>query len=255
TDKRADGFHNLESLFYPVLLKDILEIVPNGRKEDRLFITGKAIEGKQDQNLCMKALKRFRQEVEMPGTDIHLHKLIPMGAGLGGGSSDASFTLKLLNDLFDAKLSEKSLIRIAEDLGSDCPFFIINKPAIVSGRGEFIKVVDFTLAGDYIVLVHPHIHISTAEAFAGIKPREASMDIEKICMLPKSEWKKHVFNDFEKNLKQKHKEIQKIKQELYDKGAYFASLTGSGSSVFGLFDHKPELTGVLNFETNVLNLS
>lgn len=232
--KRPDGYHDLESVFYPVPLCDILEITENS-KETELINTGLGVECDMEKNLCYKAYSLLKNDFDLPPVRIHLHKIIPFGAGLGGGSSDAAYTIKLLNDFFALNLSISQMKNYAAQVGSDCAFFIESKPALATSRGEILKSLSFSLAQYRILLIKPQIHISTAEAYSGITPKIPEIKIEEIIQTPINEWKLHLKNDFEKHLFEKHAELGWIKEELYKAGAIYASMSGSGSTVFGLF--------------------
>ncbi|MEQ6121118.1 4-(cytidine 5'-diphospho)-2-C-methyl-D-erythritol kinase [Reichenbachiella sp. MALMAid0571] len=231
--KREDGYHNISSCFYPVPWCDILEIIPS--IDLKFTSSGIDIPGDKSNNLCIQAYNLFNKDFNIPGVHIHLHKIIPIGAGLGGGSSDCAFTLKMLNNLFQLNLSDDRLESYAGKLGSDCPFFIRNKPTLVSGTGDQFKPISLNLSGNTMVLVYPKIHISTREAYAGIKPMLPKQSITEIIDLPISKWKSLLTNDFENSLYKTHPDIKNIRQLLYEHGAVYASMTGSGSTVFGIF--------------------
>ena len=247
TNKRSDGYHDLETVFYPIQLNDAIEVI---EKEDLKFSTsGLAIEGDQKNNLCSKAYHLLKKDLsQLPAVHLHLHKAIPMGAGLGGGSADGAFTLKLLNKKFGLSLSEKQLIKYALHLGSDCPFFIINKPCFAKGRGEILEQIKIDLSAFKIVLVHPGIHISTAWAFSNIKPSVPKRSIKQIIQQSIETWKEELRNDFEESVFLQHPEIKKIKSELYNVGAIYASMSGSGSAVYGIF--KKDKTTSFSFPVN-----
>lgn len=236
TGKRADGYHNLETVFYPVAVKDALEIIP--APETAMQLTGLPVAGSQDNNLVWKAynllLHHFPEKVRP--LDIHLHKVIPMGAGLGGGSADGAFMLSMLNDLFDLGLTADTLGRYALELGSDCPFFIRNSPAFATGRGEVMSPVALDLSQYTLQLVCPELHISTAKAFAGITPKPAPFPLETLGQLPIEAWKDSVVNDFEASLFPHYPILAHIKAALYSQGAHYASLSGTGATVYGIFD-------------------
>lgn len=233
TKKRDDGFHELETCMYPIPLCDALEIV----KSDKLTFksTGLEIPGDSNTNLVLKAYELIREAFDIPPVSIHLHKKIPMGAGLGGGSADAAYMLKMLNIEFELGLSPKELRNYAEVLGSDCAFFIDDTAAICTGRGELIEPIDFTLSDLKLVLVKPNIHISTADAYAGIKPKPLVKHIKDIIFNPEN-LKQELVNDFEASIFPAHPELEKIKTELYEKGAFYAAMSGSGSTMYGLFE-------------------
>ncbi|HET8859167.1 4-(cytidine 5'-diphospho)-2-C-methyl-D-erythritol kinase [Marivirga sp.] len=241
TAKRADGYHNIESCFYPIPLKDALEIIPS--KKLSFETTGLAIPGNSDDNLVLKAYELLKADFELPPVDIILHKNIPMGAGMGGGSADGAFMLTLLNEYFELNISIEKLESYALKLGSDCPFFIENKPKLVSGRGELFENTSLDLFGHHLALVYPDIHISTAEAYSGVKPQMPEISVEEIIEHhPIVEWKGKLKNDFEEGIFKKYPELQKIKNKFYDAGAIYASMTGSGSTMFGIFDKSIELS-------------
>ena len=235
--KGGDGYHDIETFFFPVHLKDALEVI---EKEKFEFSTsGSPIEGDPEKNLCIKAYNLLKTDFpQMPTVQMHLHKAIPMGAGLGGGSADGAFTLKLLNKKFELNLSEKQLINYSLQLGSDCPFFILNKPCFATGRGEILEQTGLDLSEFKIVIVHPAIHISTAWAFAEIKPLKPVKSIKQIIQQPVSTWKDELLNDFENPVFEKYPEVKNIKYKLYDAGAIYASMSGSGSAVYGILNSK-----------------
>lgn len=243
TRKRPDGYHELETVFYPVQLKDALEIVhatttqtTNETNGIRFTATGLSIPGNSDSNLCIKAYQLLKKDFpELPPVQMHLHKVIPMGAGLGGGSSDGAFALKLLNEKFQLKLNTDQLIQYAAQLGSDCPFFILNQPCYGTGRGEILTPIELDLSGHRFVLVHPGIHVSTKWAFEQLTPAKAPRPITDILQEPLAQWKDALVNDFEAPILKAYPEIAAIKQALYDDGAAYASMSGSGSTVFGIY--------------------
>jgi 4-diphosphocytidyl-2-C-methyl-D-erythritol kinase len=247
-NKREDGYHNLETIFYPVQLKDALEII---RKEDdgqtiSFQGSGLAIAGDEQNNLCIKAYNLLKQEFpSLPPVQMHLHKAIPMGAGLGGGSADGAFTLKLLNEKFQLGLNTQQLIDYALQLGSDCPFFIINKPCYATGRGEMLEQVELDLNDYQFLIVNPGIHVNTGWAFGQLQSQSSGgserPNLRKIIQQPISTWKDQLKNDFEEVVSNQHKEIATIKQQMYDAGAVYASMTGSGSTVFGVFEKNNEI--------------
>ncbi len=237
--KRPDGFHNLETIFYPLPLRDVLEIVAS--EETRFFPAGMNIPGKADDNLVLLAYRLMKKKYPKTGTlDIHLYKGIPMGAGLGGGSADAAGIIRMINRFFDLNISGKELERIALELGSDCPFFMQSAPCFATGRGEILEPVSIDLTGYSFLLVHPEIHIETAWAFSRIRPASPIYDLKKSILQPVRDWKNTIFNDFEKPVFHAYPSLQKIKQDLYAAGALYVSLTGSGSTIFGIFN-KQEL--------------
>ena len=239
TKRRSDGYHNLQTVMYPVPWCDALEIVPSSGIETVLSITGTNVECETRDNLCYRAWQLMADAHNIPPVKMHLHKVIPSRAGLGGGSSDASFALRMLNDLFKLGLHNEALRSLAGQLGSDCPYFIENVPALLSGRGELLKPVSLALKGMYLVIVKPPVHVSTAAAYTGITPLERENSIDELTSLPVQEWKGVLLNDFENIVYDLYPEIEEIKFKLYRQGAVFASLSGSGSAVYGLFDKKP----------------
>lgn len=242
--RRSDGFHNLETVFYPVPLSDILEVSEtNELREDKLKFTtsGIAIPEEGD-NLCTRAFRLIDADFSLPATDIHLHKCIPMGGGLGGGSSDAAFTLKGLNEVYDLKLSSDKLQDYARKLGSDCAFFIENKPVFATQRGDCFHPSRVDLSGWNLVLVNPNIHVSTAEAYACVDKHAEGRALRRLIEEPVENWKDHVFNDFEGSVFPLHPDIDLLKDRLYASGAVYASMSGSGSTCFGLFSNKIDLT-------------
>lgn len=239
TAKREDGYHDIESCFYPIPLKDALEIIPS--KKLSFKTTGLKIPGNPNNNLVLKAYFLLNTYFDLPPVDIILHKNIPMGAGMGGGSADGAFMLTLLNEYFELNISTYKLEQYALKLGSDCPFFIENKPKLVSGRGEIFENTKLNLSGYYLALIYPEIHISTAEAYSGIKPQKSEISIKEIIEnYPIDKWKTLLYNDFEKSVFEKYPQLNKIKNDFYKDGALYASMTGSGSTIFGLFKENPE---------------
>lgn len=252
--KREDGYHDLETIFYPLPLHDALEVVrretANGKREipDRaavsLQISGLTVLGKSEDNLCIKAYNLLKKDHPQLGdVDIYLHKAIPMGAGLGGGSADGAFALQLLNDKFQLKLSREKLLDYSLQLGSDCPFFIINKPCFAKGRGELLQSIQLDLSGYSFLVVHPGVHINTGWAFSQLSPAPAPKPLQDIIQQPVETWRNELKNDFEAPVCKHHPDMQAIKDRLYNAGALYASMTGSGSCFFGIFkkDQLPPL--------------
>ncbi len=238
TGKRPDGYHELETVFYPVDWCDILEALP--ADGTAVFTSsGIPIPGDEQSNLCLKAVALLKEGRDLPPVSIHLHKLIPMGAGLGGGSSDGAFMLRMLNDLFNLQLKDETLAALALRLGSDCPFFIQNKPVWATGRGEELTAIPLSLKGHSLVIVKPPVHVSTAEAFSRVKPAVPGKSIRELILKPLTEWKNVIINDFEEPIFSLHPEIGQLKELFYRHGALFASMSGSGSSVYGIFDGDP----------------
>jgi 4-diphosphocytidyl-2-C-methyl-D-erythritol kinase len=236
--KREDGFHNIETTFYPVPLKDVLEIIKSGTGADvQCTCTGLPVSGNAEDNLCVKAYRLLKNDFpQLPAVHIHLHKAIPMGAGLGGGSADGAFALALLNNKFQLGLSTATLIDYAAQLGSDCPFFILNKPCFATGRGELLQPVELNLSAYKLLLVNPGIHINTGLAFSQITPALPAKSIQQIIQQPIHSWKDELVNDFEKPVFAAHPAIAAIKETLYRYNALYAAMSGSGSTVYGIFE-------------------
>lgn len=248
--KREDGFHNLQTIFYPLPLQDALEIITdNAGTGCTLTTTGFTIEG-NGENICAKAYALLKKDFpQLPAIQLHLHKAIPIGAGLGGGSADGAFTLLLLNKKYHLNISEADLIKYALQLGSDCPFFIKNKPCIGTGRGEKLQEIALDLSPYKIVVVNPGIHINTGWAFGQITPKPATTDLTQLFGKPMPLWKEELTNDFEPPVFQKYPEIENIKTTLYGQGALYAAMSGTGSTVYGLFkkDEVPAISFPLHY--------
>jgi 4-diphosphocytidyl-2-C-methyl-D-erythritol kinase len=247
TGKRPDGYHDIETVFYPVSLSDALEMVADleGSGKDTLNLTGYRLPGRKEDNIVLRAVSRLREIFPVPYLRIHLHKNIPAGAGLGGGSSDAASMLRTINRIFGLSLSVDELKVIAAGLGSDCPFFIDCQPAFASGKGEILTPVGNVLAGYYAVLVNPGISISTREAYDNCIPSKPERLLSELINSPIQEWKELIVNDFEKTVFVRTPQIREIKQTLYSSGAIYSSMSGSGSSVYGIFSEKPVIPGNL----------
>lgn len=238
--KKGHGYHDLETFFFPIPIHDALEILPSGNGKTKMTSSGMDT-GEMENNICLKAYYLLKKDCpQLPEVSIYLHKAIPLGSGLGGGSSDGVATLQLLKRKFKLDISEELLSSYALQLGSDCPFFILNKPAIASGRGENLTAIDFSLTGYKVAIVNPGVHVSTNEAFKNIIPAVPSKSIEEIIQQPISTWERELINDFEKPIFIKYPEIKAIKDALYNDGAVYASMSGSGSSVFGIFEKQAE---------------
>jgi 4-diphosphocytidyl-2-C-methyl-D-erythritol kinase len=236
--KRNDGYHDLETIFFPLPLFDVLEVIRSTEDSPAptFSTSGLTIEGNNANNLCIRAYDLIkRNHPRLPAAKIHLHKAIPTGAGLGGGSADAAFTLKLLNEKFGLQLTTGQLIDYASHLGSDCPFFVINKPVFAEGRGEIMELVSIDLSAYKFILVNPGIHIPTAKAFSGITPNPPAKSLKEIIQQSIDSWQNELVNDFEKSVFLQYPEIGIIKNKLYENGAEYASMSGSGSTVFGMF--------------------
>ena len=237
-EKRSDGFHNLQSVFYPIRTRDVLEIIESSDANEDIDFSqsGLQIEGSNSSNLCVKAYHLLKKDFpELPAIKMHLHKAIPMGAGLGGGSADGAFTLKLLNEKFNLQLSTASLIKYALELGSDCPFFIINKPCYATGRGENLNPVTLDLSSYKIFIINPGIHVNTGWAFGQLSPNVPYINLTEAINNPIEDWKHNIINDFEAPVVKTYPLIAEIKSQLYEQGALYASMSGSGSTVYGIF--------------------
>ncbi|RRB04565.1 4-(cytidine 5'-diphospho)-2-C-methyl-D-erythritol kinase [Larkinella rosea] len=234
TEKRPDGFHNLESCFYPVPLTDLLETIP--APQTSLEIGGTHVPGDITTNLCVRAYEYLKLDFELPPVQMYLHKMIPVGAGLGGGSADAAFTLRLLNEQFSLGLSTEKLETYARRLGSDCAFFIQNRPMYCIEKGDRFEEIDVSLGGYTIVLVYPNLAISTAEAYANVRPRKRPQPLRTLLTAPIETWRETIQNDFEDSLFGTYPVLATIKQELYQAGAVYASMSGSGSTIYGIFE-------------------
>lgn len=242
-ERRKDGYHNIETVFYPIGLTDVLEIEQSETCTDYSFSSsGIILTGDPEENLIVKAYRLLRSQYQFPAIDISLCKQIPFGAGLGGGSADAAFMLKALNEMFELKITNRKLESIAKLIGADCPVFIKNKPVFASGIGNVFTPIKLSLNGYFLVLVKPDIHVSTPEAYSLIIPEKPEISLLEVIQKPISEWRKYMKNDFEKSVFTVHPVIANIKKQLYDMGAIYASMSGSGSSVFGLFESEPKKT-------------
>lgn len=245
-NRRNDGFHNIETIFYPVKYTDILEVIASKEQNEQLIFTsgGLPIEGKSEDNLIVRAYKLLHAEHGLPKVKIHLHKIIPMGAGLGGGSSDAAYMIKLLNTKFDLELTIEQMEGYAAQLGSDCAFFIRNKPAYVFGKGHELETIEVDLNGYYLVLLQTGLHSSTTAAYKDVRRRETvdpNNTLKNKIKIPVAQWKHTIENDFEHSVFQSLPLLAELKEELYATGALYASMSGSGSSMYALYAKKPQL--------------
>ncbi len=236
-ERRQDGYHNLETLFYPIQVSDALEVVRSADAETRIRVTGIALDDAE--NICLKAYYLLKKQHQLPPVEIFLHKAIPSGAGLGGGSADGAFMLELLNAKFDLGLSKAELGKLALDLGSDCPFFIANQPSLATGRGEILKQVSLDLSRFFITVIYPGIHVSTSSAFRNIRYRKHGKQIEELISMPVDTWKENLGNDFEDSVFGQYPAVGNVKEQLYRYGAVYASMSGSGSAVYGIFEQAP----------------
>ena len=237
--KRTDGYHDIETVMYPVEnLCDALEILRYDCEDIEFSVSGIRIDGAVEKNICLKAYRVVQREYpQVRGVYMHLHKAIPMGAGLGGGSSDAAYVIRELSDLFGLEIDQSQMERMAAEVGSDVPFFVANRPALATGRGERLEPVDRLLAGWQLVLVKPPVSVGTAEAYAGVTPRRSERPLTDILYrTPIEQWRECVVNDFEPSVFARYPIIARIKSDLYRLGAVYASMSGSGSTVFGIFD-------------------
>ena len=235
--KRTDGYHNLETIFYPVHLSDALEMVLSDKTE--LTISGLEIAGDPSENLVLKAYHLLKKEFGLSPIKFHLHKVIPFGAGLGGGSADAAFTLKMLNESFNLGLSSDTLENYAAKLGADCAFFIQNKPAFATGIGNQFQSVNFHLSDYHIVILKPDIYVNTKDAYQNIIPKIPAFQLTELVKLPLTEWKNLVVNDFEKSVFLRFPQLKELKELLYNLGATYVSMSGSGSAFYAFFRHLP----------------
>lgn len=239
TEKRSDGYHNIETIFYPVKLNDVVEITD--AKETTCVVKGIDVPGAAKDNLCLKAFNVLRKDFGLPAQQITLLKNIPVGAGLGGGSSDAAHLVKLVNEKFKLGLSVAAMQDYVRELGADCAFFIENRPAFAFGKGDEFEPIAIDLSNYHLVLVKPPVHVSTAAAYAGIKPVSPRRSIKDLIHLPVEKWKGQLENDFEPSVFSGYPEIEQVKSKLYQSGALFALMSGSGSCVYGIFNRKVSL--------------
>jgi 4-diphosphocytidyl-2-C-methyl-D-erythritol kinase len=244
TRKREDGFHDLESIFYPINLCDALEIIPldDSKGEINFTSSGIPIPGDVNSNLIVKAYHLLHEQFQLASVNVHLHKVIPMGAGLGGGSSNGAWMLRALNQVFNLNLTIPTLLEYAAKLGSDCPFFIYDSSCKVAGRGELLQPTELDLSSYYIWLINPGIHISTAQAFSQVIPQSAPLNWENQIALTPDKWE--FSNDFEPGIKQQNLAISELLQTLNSRGAVYSAMTGTGSTVYGIFTHMPDITGI-----------
>ena len=237
--RREDGFHNLETIFYPLAIRDALEVV----EADQMKFTSSGLEipGDAMDNLCLKAYYLLSKDYKLPPVHIHLHKNIPIGAGLGGGSADASFFIKLINQKFELRMDTLQMEAYASKLGSDCAFFIQNKPAIAVGKGDQLQTIDLDLSSYFIMLVMPQVQVSTSDAYRGVRPATMASSLADLIKLPIEAWRVAIKNDFEPSVFLQYPIIAEVKSKLYSAGALYACMSGSGSSVFGIFEKELKL--------------
>lgn len=259
TEKRADGFHNIETVFYPIGWDDALEIIVpdssvtskqnnNSSTQDfNLHVSGLPISGSIEDNLLYKVYTIIKQIKTLPPIDVYLQKILPMGAGIGGGSSNAAFFINLLNEQFKLNFSETQRLDIARELGSDCAFFIKNTPVYATQKGDVFKDIELNLSHLYISIIYPNVHSNTKEAYSLVKPKQPIKSLLEIIKQPISTWKTELTNDFEKSIFSLYPIVEKTKKDLYESGAIYASMSGSGSSVFGLYEKKPDIKHLSQF--------
>lgn len=249
-NKRDDAYHNIESAFYPIGLCDAIEIIENTNNANEKIsftFTGIQIPGKADENLCWYAYHLISADYSLPNLKVYLHKNIPIGAGLGGGSADAAFFIQLLNNKFELGLSWGEKHNYARQLGSDCSFFISNKPAFAQGTGDQYESIKLDLSNYYIAIIYPEIHINTAKAYSGVRPKMPSRSLEEdLLNLPIENWKDFIHNDFEDSIFLMYPELKQLKLKLYSLGATYASMSGSGSTVYGIFKEKTAIKNHFN---------
>ena len=234
--RRPDGYHDISTIFYPIALTDALEIVPSSTGESTLMVTGNDVDCPTEKNLVMKAFRLLEKEFALPPVQMWLVKRIPHGAGLGGGSSDAAFALVMLNKIFNLALSPEQLASRAATLGADCAFFVHNTPMSATGIGDILSPLPLSLSGKTLVLVKPDVSVPTKVAYSKVTPAEPTEDVTQIAQRPIAQWRNALKNDFEPSVMSEYPVVAQIKQRLYDAGAAYASMSGSGSSVFGIFD-------------------
>lgn len=233
--RRSDGYHNIETIFVPIPWCDVLEIVPAKGDKTTLAVTGREVNCPMEKNLVVKAFRAMQQRYSLPEVDIFLHKIIPDGAGLGGGSADAAFAMIAINEIFELKATKEELAQIAATIGADCPFFIYNTPMLATGIGTDFTKIDLDLAGYKILVVKPQVSVPTAQAYAGVTPQHPETPLQNLIKKPMSQWQGVVKNDFEKSILPLHPIVSEIKQEMLNMGAIYASMSGSGSAVYGIF--------------------
>jgi 4-diphosphocytidyl-2-C-methyl-D-erythritol kinase len=242
--KRMDDYHDIETIFYPLGLCDKIEISLAENGPFSFSSSGLKIPGDPAFNLCIQAYELMKEYFQIPAVNLRLEKIIPLGSGLGGGSSNAAFILKALNEMFRLGLNTRQLQAFASRLGSDCAFFIENSPAFARGRGEVLENISLDLSGFYLLIVIPQVHVSSADAYAMIQPAKSATSLKEIISLPVSQWKGRLINDFESPVCGRHPLIAQIRDLLYDKGAVYSSMSGSGSAVYGLFNEIPAVEGL-----------
>jgi 4-diphosphocytidyl-2-C-methyl-D-erythritol kinase len=235
TAKRSDGYHDLLTAFYPIGWRDVLEIVPAKGPETTLTVSGRGVDCPPEKNLVMRAYRAVAEVAHIPAVDIYLHKVIPDGAGLGGGSSDAAFTIYGLNNLFNLEMTQAQMAEIASHIGADCPFFIYNRPMTATGIGNIFAPCEVSLNDVPVLIVKPDVYVSTREAYAGVVPAQPDVDLAALLAGPVEQWQGQLKNQFEDSVFATHPEIKALKDEIAAMGAAYVSMSGSGSSVYGIF--------------------
>lgn len=252
TERCADGYHNLETVFYPLMIKDALEAVEGSALTFQS--SGIPIPGDEQNNLCLNAYQLLKKDFELPPLSIHLHKHIPIGAGLGGGSADAAFFINLINQSYDLGLSSDAMMDYARQLGADCAFFINNEPVYAYDKGDRFENIEIDLSAYKLILVMPPVHVSTAQAYTGIKPAPVQTSLKELITRPINEWKRSIKNDFEEHIFKAFPIIKEVKDGLYNAGALYASMSGSGASVFGIFENTPDLSSLAQYSQVFYNV-
>lgn len=240
TSRRSDGYHNLETIFYPIQIKDALEMIESA--EMSFETSGIEIPGHANENLCLQAYDLLKNDFDLPNISIHLHKQIPIGAGLGGGSADAAFFIKLINEKFQLSLDVEAMKNYCRKLGADCAFFIENKPLFAFEKGDVFEEIALDLSEYYMALVMPPVHVSTGEAYRGVKPKQPQQSLKELVKLPIEEWQGKITNDFEEHILKNHPQIRGVKSALLEAGALFVLMSGSGASVYGIFRKEIDLS-------------
>ncbi len=240
TSRRPDGYHNLETIFYPIKIKDALEVIEGSKMS--FETSGIEIPGHANENLCLQTYDLMRGDFDLPNINIHLHKKIPIGAGLGGGSANAAFFIKLINQKFELGLSTEVMQNYCRKLGADCAFFVENKPVFAFGKGDEFENIDLDLSNYFMALVMPSVHVSTGEAYRGVRPKRPEQSLKGLIKLPIEQWQGKIINDFEHHILKNHPSIRGVKSALLEAGALFALMSGSGASVYGIFKDITDLS-------------
>jgi 4-diphosphocytidyl-2-C-methyl-D-erythritol kinase len=239
-NRRNDGYHSLETVFYPIKINDALEVIEAA--EMSFETSGIEIPGHANENLCLQAYDLLRADFDLPNIAIHLHKNIPIGAGLGGGSADAAFFIKLINEKFLLLMDENAMENYCRKLGADCAFFIKNKPVFAFDKGDVFENIELDLSNYHLALVMPPVHVSTGEAYRGVKPQQPILGLKELIKLPVSQWQGKIKNDFEYHILQNHPQIRGVKAALLEAGALFSLMSGSGASVYAIFENEVDLS-------------